>query len=39
MLQLPIPNVDSEHSKGSSELGQLRDGNVNDRYTSTDAKE
>ena len=39
MLQLPIPNFDSEHSKGSSELGQLPDWNLNDLYTSTDAKE
>ena len=39
MLQLPMPNFDSEHSKGSSELGQLPDWNLNDLYTSTDAKE
>ena len=39
MLQFPIPNFDSEHSKGSSELGQLPDWNLNDLYTSTDAKE
>jgi oligoendopeptidase F len=39
MLQLPIPNFDSEHSKGSTELGQLPDWNLNDLYTSTDAKE
>ena len=39
MLQLPIPNFDSEHSKGSSELGQLPDWNLNDLYTSTDEKE
>ena len=39
MSQLPIPNFDSEHSKGSSELGQLPDWNLNDLYTSTDAKE
>ena len=39
MLQLPIPNFDSEQSKGSSELGQLPDWNLNDLYTSTDAKE
>ena len=39
MFQLPIPNFDSEHSKGSSELGQLPDWNLNDLYTSTDAQE
>ena len=39
MFQLPIPNFDAEHSKGSAELGQLPDWNLNDLYTSTDAKE
>ena len=39
MFQLPIPTFDSEYSKGSSELGQLPDWNLNDLYTSTDAKE
>ena len=39
MFQLPIPTFDSEHSKGSAELGQLPDWNLNDLYTSTDAKE
>ena len=39
MFQLPIPTFDSEHAKGSSELGQLPDWNLNDLYTSTDAQE
>ena len=39
MFQLPIPIFDAEHSKGSAELGQLPDWNLNDLYTSTDAKE
>ena len=39
MFHLPIPTFDSEHSRGSSELGQLPDWNLNDLYTSTDAKE
>ena len=39
MFQLPVRTFDSEHSKGSSELGQLPDWNLNDLYTSTDAKE
>jgi len=39
MFQLPIPTFDAEHSKGSAELGQLPDWNLNDLYTSTDAKE
>ena len=39
MFQIPILTFDSEHSKGSSELGQLPDWNLNDLYTSTDAKE
>ena len=39
MFQLPIRTFDSEHSKGSSELGQLPDWNLIDLYTSTDAKE
>ncbi|MDC3002553.1 M3 family oligoendopeptidase [Paracoccaceae bacterium] len=39
MFQLPIRTFDSEYSKGSSELGQLPDWNLNDLYTSTDAKE
>ena len=39
MFQLPIPTFDSEHSKGSSELGQLPDWNLSDLYTSTDAQE
>ena len=39
MFQLPIRTLDSEHSTGSSELGQLPDWNLNDLYTATDAKE
>ena len=39
MFQLPIPIFDAKHSKGSAELGQLPDWNLNDLYTSTDAKE
>ena len=39
MFHLPMPTFDSEHSRGSSELGQLPDWNLNDLYTSTDAKE
>ena len=39
MFHLPMPTFDSEHSIGSSELGQLPDWNLNDLYTSTDAKE
>ena len=39
MFQLSIPIFDAEHSKGSAELGQLPDWNLNDLYTSTDAKE
>ena len=39
MFQLPIPIFDADHSKGSAELGQLPDWNLNDLYTSTDAKE
>ena len=39
MFQLPIPTFDPEHSKGSSELGKLPDWNLNDLYTSTEAKE
>ena len=39
MFHLPMPTFDSEHSGGSSELGQLPDWNLNDLYTSTDAKE
>ena len=39
MFQLPIPIFDAEHSKGSAELGQLPDWNLNDLYTSIDAKE
>ena len=39
MFQFPIPIFDAEHSKGSAELGQLPDWNLNDLYTSTDAKE
>lgn len=39
MFQLPIRTLDSEHSSGSSELGQLPDWNLNDLYTATDAKE
>ena len=39
MFQLPIRTFDSEYSKGSSELGQLPDWNLNDLYTATDAKE
>ena len=39
MFQLPIPTFDSEHAKGSSELGQLPDWNLSDLYTSTDAQE
>ena len=39
MFQLPIRTFDSEYSKGSSELGQLPDWNLNDLYTSTDSKE
>ena len=39
MIQLPIRTLDSEHSTGSSELGQLPDWNLNDLYTATDAKE
>ena len=39
MFQIPIPIFDAEHSKGSAELGQLPDWNLNDLYTSTDAKE
>ena len=39
MFQLPIPTFDSERSKGAAELGQLPDWNLNDLYTSTDAKE
>ena len=39
MFQLPVRTFDSEHSKGSSELGQLPDWNLSDLYTSTDAKE
>ncbi len=39
MFQLPNPIFDAEHSKGSAELGQLPDWNLNDLYTSTDAKE
>ena len=39
MFQLPVRTFDSEHSKGSSELGQLPNWNLNDLYTSTDAKE
>ena len=39
MFQLPFRTFDSEHSKGSSELGQLPNWNLNDLYTSTDAKE
>ena len=39
MFQLPVRTFDSEHSKGSSELGQLPDWNLNDLYTSIDSKE
>jgi len=39
MFQLPIRTLDSEHSTGSSEIGQLPDWNLNDLYTATDAKE
>ena len=39
MFQLPTRTLDSEHSTGSSELGQLPDWNLNDLYTATDAKE
>jgi len=39
MFQLPSRTLDSEHSTGSSELGQLPDWNLNDLYTATDAKE
>ena len=39
MFQLPIRTLESEHSTGSSELGQLPDWNLNDLYTATDAKE
>ena len=39
MSKLPTRTFDSEQSKGSSELGQLPDWNLNDLYTSTDSKE